>query len=173
MEVPVEVIKLYIEPDKLPPYIKDTDYEQQLISNAQSPIFTVFDGHLPDGLTLNTSGLIYGNVPNNYHDISNIVTVEVQDLHGCRTTREYTFNGNLFVPKVFTPNGDGVNDIFMRGYNLVIFDRLGIVLYQGNNGWDGTYKGKPVADDIYFYKLEYLNSEDVRKVTTGYIGVHH
>ncbi|MDR1130131.1 MAG: gliding motility-associated C-terminal domain-containing protein [Prevotellaceae bacterium] len=173
MEVSVDVIKLYIEPDELPPYIKDSDYEQQLISNAQSPAFSIVDGHLPDGLILNTYGLIYGNVPNSYREVSNTVTVEVQDLNGCRTAREYVFNGNVFVPKVFTPNGDGINDVFMQGYRLVIFDRLGIIIFEGNNGWDGTYKGKPVADDIYFYKLEYLDSSETRKITTGYIGVHH
>jgi gliding motility-associated-like protein len=171
MEVSVDVIKLYIEPDELPPYIKDTEYEQQLITNAELPAFSIADGHLPDGLVLNTYGLIYGIVPHSYRDVSNIVTIEVQDVHGCRAARDYTFDGNIFVPKVFTPNGDGINDVFMRGHRLVIFDRLGIILFEGNNGWDGTYKGKPVADDIYFYKLEYLNSNGIRKITTGYIGV--
>jgi gliding motility-associated-like protein len=173
LEAPVEVIKLYLEPDKLPPYIKSVDYEQQLTSNAEASIFTVADGYLPDGLTLTASGLIYGNVPKKYHYISNTVTVEVHDLNGCRTEREYTLNGNLFVPKVFTPNGDGVNDVFMRGYTVVIFDRLGLELFRGDNGWDGTCKGRPVADDIYFYKLEYMNSNSERKITAGYIGVHH
>ncbi|MDR1341003.1 MAG: gliding motility-associated C-terminal domain-containing protein [Prevotellaceae bacterium] len=173
MEVAVDVIKLYIEPDKLPPYIKNTEYEQLLISNARSPVFSIADGHLPEGLILNAHGLIYGIVPGSYSDVSNIVTVEVQDVNGCRAEREYTFNGNIFVPKVFTPNGDGINDVFMRGHRLVIFDRLGIEIFQGNNGWDGTYKGKPVADDIYFYKLEYLDSGGAGKITSGYIGVHH
>jgi gliding motility-associated-like protein len=170
-EVSVDVIKLYIEPESLPPYVKDNDYEQLLVSNAKSPAFTLVDGNLPEGLTLNTYGLIYGKAPDSYRDISNIISVEVRDLNGCIAVREYVFNGNIFIPAAFSPNGDGVNDIFMRGYRLVIFDRLGIIIFQGNNGWDGTYKGKPVADDIYFYKLEYINSEGNRRVTTGYVGV--
>jgi gliding motility-associated-like protein len=187
-EVTAGVVKLYIEPSELPPYIKNTDYEQSLTTNANSPIFTVFDGNLPDGLILNTSGLIYGNVPNGYRDLSNIVTVEVRDSNGCSVAREYVFNGNLFVPKVFTPNGDGVNDVFMLGYKLIIFDRLGVEIFRGNNGWDGSCKGQTVADDIYFYKLEYVpntvaddnyfykfeyvpNNKPV-KIITGYIGVH-
>jgi gliding motility-associated-like protein len=173
-EVSAGVVKLYIEPSKLPPYIKNTDYEQLLTTNAKSPVFTVVDGNLPDGLTLNISGLIYGNVPNGYHDLSNIVVVEVRDLNGCRTVREYVFNGNLFVPKVFTPNGDGVNDVFMQGYKLVVFDRLGVEIFRGDNGWDGFRKGKPVANDIYFYKLEYVDPDNgFVKVITGYVGVQH
>jgi gliding motility-associated-like protein len=172
-EVPVEVIKLYIEPDKIPPYIKNIDYEQLLVSNAQSPIFTVYDGNLPDGLTLNTSGLIYGNVPNYYRDIANIVAVKVQDANGCVAVKEYSFEGNLFVSYIITPNGDGVNDVFMMGHQLIVFDRLGVEMYRGNNGWNGTYKGKPVADDIYFYKLEYINPQGKQKILTGYVGVHN
>jgi gliding motility-associated-like protein len=172
-EVTAGVIKLFIEPEKLPPYIKNTGYEQMLTTNALSPVFTVADGHLPDGLTLTASGLIHGSVPGSYRDVDNIVTVEVHDLNGCRVAREYVFNGNFFVPKVFTPNGDGVNDIFMRGYELVILDRLGMELFRGNNGWDGTYNGKTVADDIYFYKLKYVNPiSNTAEMITGYVGVH-
>jgi gliding motility-associated-like protein len=173
-EVIAEVIKLYIEPSHLPPYIKNVDYEQLLVSNANSPMFTLVDGKLPAGLTLNASGLIYGNVPVSYFDSINIATVEVRDSNGCRVEREYIFNGNIFVPKVFTPNGDGVNDIFMRGCKMVIFDRLGTEISNGDDGWDGYYKGKPVADDIYFYRLEYIDSGDGSlKLITGYVGVHH
>ncbi|MDR1583249.1 MAG: T9SS type B sorting domain-containing protein, partial [Prevotellaceae bacterium] len=81
--------------------------------------------------------------------------------------------GEVIAPKAFTPNGDGINDIFMRGYKVVIFDRLGIEMFKGEDGWDGTYKGKPVEPDIYFYKLEYLDANDAVKIKTGYVGVHY
>jgi gliding motility-associated-like protein len=172
-EAPVEVIKLYIEPDKLLPYIKNTDYEQLLVSNAQSPIFTLDNGNLPDGLILNTSGLIYGNVPNYYRDIANIIAVKVQDANGCVAVKEYSFEGNMFVSYIITPNGDGVNDVFMMGHQLIVFDRMGVEMYRGNNGWNGAYKGKPVANDIYFYKLEYTNQQGERKILTGYVGIQN
>jgi gliding motility-associated-like protein len=174
LEVRAGVIKLYIEPEKLSPYIKNTEYEQQLVSNAQSPVFTLVDGSLPEGLVLNASGLISGSVPGAYRDLSNIVSIEVRDLNGCSTVREYALNGNIFVPKAFTPNGDGINDIFMPGNKLVILDRLGIEIFRGDNGWDGTYKGKPVAEDIYFYTLEYTDPDSgITKAVTGYVGVHY
>jgi len=53
-----------------------------------------------------------------------------------------------------------VNDLFMAGYDVQVFDRNGIVLYKGNAGWNGTYKGKKVDNDTYYY---YLNFTDVNK----------
>jgi gliding motility-associated-like protein len=173
MDVPVEVIKLYIQPEKLPQYYKNVDYEQILLTNAQSPVFTIIEGNLPDGLSLNSSGTVSGQVPNSEHSLRNVFTVKVQDLNGCIATWEYTLTGDIFVPKVFTPNGDGINDIFMPENKVVIFDRLGIEIYKGENGWDGTYKGKPVDSDIYFYKLEYIDGDGITKILTGYVGVHY
>jgi gliding motility-associated-like protein len=172
-EIPVKVIKLYIEPEKLMQYQKNTEYEQKLFTNAQSPVFTVVNGTLPEGLTLTSSGTLSGNVPSNEHSTRNVFTVEVLDSHGCRVLQEYTLYGNVFVPKIFTPNGDGVNDIFMQDYKVVIFDRLGIEMFRGDDGWDGTYKGKPVAADIYFYKLEYVDGNGIVNILTGYVGVQY
>ena len=54
------------------------------------------------------------------------------------------------VPNTFTPNNDGHNDLYMEGWNMKIFNRNGVLLFEGNKGWDGNYKGKPVANDTYF-----------------------
>jgi gliding motility-associated-like protein len=173
MKTPVEVIRLYIEPAKLPQYNKNVDYEQRLITNAQSPVFTIYAGDMPEGLMMNAEGTISGKVPTSEHSTSNTFTVKVRDSHGCITTREYVLNGDVFIPKLFTPNGDGINDVFMQNYKVVIFDRLGIEMFRGDNGWDGTYDGKPVSEDIYFYKLEYTDTDGVAKMVTGYVGVHY
>lgn len=59
----------------------------------------------------------------------------------------------LYVPNAFTPNADGLNDIFQpKGFGIVkyqlqIFDRWGERIYETkeiNAGWDGTYHGKGV-----------------------------
>ncbi|MDR2064716.1 MAG: M12 family metallo-peptidase [Prevotellaceae bacterium] len=56
------------------------------------------------------------------------------------------------LPNVFTPyNQDNINDIFGENYDLHIFNRLGICLFKGNNGWDGKYKGKMVPPGVYYY----------------------
>jgi gliding motility-associated-like protein len=171
LEMPVNVINLYINPEQLPPYHKNVEYEQTLTSNAVSPAFTLSDGQLPLGLSLSTFGLLYGKVPNSSHETSNIFTVAVHDVNGCSVTREYVLNGDIFVPKVFTPNGDGKNDVFMSAYKITIFDRLGKLIFSGDHGWDGTHNGKTVPPDIYFYKLEYMDDNNTKQHKTGYVGV--
>jgi gliding motility-associated-like protein len=72
----------------------------------------------------------------------------------------------IWVPNVFTPNGDGKNDVFrvvgnvgrMNQFNLSIFDRWGQrVFYTSDKyqGWDGYYKGVPCILGTYVYMLEY------------------
>ena len=67
----------------------------------------------------------------------------------------------LEMPNAFSPNGDGINDVYKAksGYQSLvefhayIFNRWGQKLFEWTNpadGWDGTYKGKPVKDGVYF-----------------------
>ena len=57
----------------------------------------------------------------------------------------------------------------MQGYNIEVFDRNGIALYKGTDGWDGIYKGKWMEPDTYFYVLEYLNYKQEKNRKQGYI----
>lgn len=68
----------------------------------------------------------------------------------------------ITIPNVFTPNGDGVNDIFslnpinIGDISMTIFDRWGLKMYDttttGSLTWDGKTKGgAPVVDGTYFY----------------------
>ncbi len=67
----------------------------------------------------------------------------------------------LEMPNAFSPNGDGINDIYKAkdGYQSIvefhayIFNRWGQKLYEWSDpagGWDGKYKGKDVAQGVYF-----------------------
>lgn len=74
------------------------------------------------------------------------------------------------IPNTLTPNGDGKNDLFMGGHHVQIFNRNGIMLYDGTDGWDGKYLNKSVSKDTYFYVL-YYTSDLQTKTKEGYIMV--
>ncbi|MDR1581663.1 MAG: gliding motility-associated C-terminal domain-containing protein [Prevotellaceae bacterium] len=160
---------LYLYPAQLPDYLVYAKYEQQIGSNAQLPTFTLVSGNLPSGLSLSHSGNISGYTSNGA--MAYVFTVKVEDGHNCSMTREYILEKEFSPPKVFTPNNDGINDYFMRGYKVVIFDRLGIEIFKGDDGWDGTYKNKPAPHDIYFYKITHESTDGKIKINTGYVGI--
>ncbi len=58
------------------------------------------------------------------------------------------------LPTAFTPyEKDGFNDIFMERHPVVIFDRYGQKVFEGENGWDGTHKGHMADPGVYFYTV--------------------
>jgi len=68
----------------------------------------------------------------------------------------------MYVPNAFSPNSDGVNDVFhlqYRGisdFNLTVFNRWGEILWHTNKpdeSWDGKYQGKLVEQGVYFYSI--------------------
>lgn len=82
----------------------------------------------------------------------------------------------LYMPNVFTPNGDGLNDTYrpytecypVEEYLFQIFDRWGGLVFQSTdllNAWDGTSKGRPANEGVYVYHLSYrhLNGADRRQ----------
>ncbi len=81
----------------------------------------------------------------------------------------------VWVPNIFSPNGDDENDImFVRGIAvdwvlIKIFDRWGELIFDSSQdgdamlqGWDGTYKGKELTPQVFVYYLEgaFLDGEE-------------
>lgn len=70
----------------------------------------------------------------------------------------------LYIPNVFSPNGDGRNDSFrpetacvLNNFELKIFDRWGRLLFQSENpekGWDGTVNGEIQPNGSYVYLIQ-------------------
>lgn len=87
---------------------------------------------------------------------------------------------DLRIPNAFSPDGDGVNDIWKVAYRSLvefrcwIFDRNGNQLYffdRPDMGWDGKYKGKTVGPGVYFYVIEAKGADGVRYKKGGDINI--
>lgn len=85
---------------------------------------------------------------------------------------------SLHIPSGFTPNGDGLNDVFeikgrfFSSYTLLIYNRLGNVVYEGNAadaGWDGTYQGELLPAGAYAYELNAESASGASRRRTGTI----
>ncbi len=93
------------------------------------------------------------------------IEVEIKDFYA------------LYVPNAFTPNGDGLNDLFMVGYtginefNMKIFNRWGQLLFETNDpntGWDGKYDNKIVEGGVYTYTITANNPCGLESKKNGY-----
>jgi gliding motility-associated-like protein len=89
--------------------------------------------------------------------------------YDCVDSASKTVDVVPFVPNVFSPNGDGINDLFMPDLELQVFDRYGTILYKGSTGWDGKYNGRMVGPDTYFYLIYYTDSKEKIHARKGYI----
>ena len=109
----------------------------------------------------------YNIVKDGYYDVNLIV----RNPNGCMenvTKRIWIVNGAL--KNTFSPNGDNTDDVYMKGWHIKIYNRNGLLLYDGTEGWDGTYNGKDVSNDTYFVVV-YYSTETGLKTTTGYVTV--
>jgi gliding motility-associated-like protein len=106
------------------------------------------------------------------------VSVTVTDEYGCIDTAALAFEvlPTVYgIPNVFTPNNDGLNDVFqviINGENLEVlsievWSRWGQLVHRelnGNDGWDGSQNGKPAPSDVYIYKIS-VRQPDGKQVT--------
>ncbi len=76
---------------------------------------------------------------------------------------------NLEIPNVFTPNGDGINDLFQVKYNAVksfqanVFNRWGRLIYTWNSvsdGWNGKLNNELMPSGIYYYVISGTDIKD-------------
>ena len=91
-------------------------------------------------------------------------TIVVQDKNGCRPDANRMVSV-IEYPKFFTPNNDGKNDTwaiigansrFYPSAQINIFNRFGKIVAQievDNPGWDGTYGGKRLPSDDYWFSI--------------------
>jgi gliding motility-associated-like protein len=101
-------------------------------------------------------------------------SVDMESLAGCtgkdsiyiKLTSDEIPSNFIFIPNAFSPDNDGLNDIFMayatsdyiQKFHMLIFDRWGGQIFESNDimlGWDGTKHGTPLPGGMYTYKITY------------------
>lgn len=108
------------------------------------------------------------------------IQVMIEDRYGCFYIDDITVSPagvykDVYGANIFTPNGDGENDLFrlrsLQGaatvHNLSIYNRWGVPIFEVGQhminderyGWDGTQKGEPAPPGVYVYiaKVEFVD----------------
>jgi len=114
-----------------------------------------------------------------------IYTVTITDSNHCTAIDTVTVEveplcGKIFVPDVFSPNGDGHNDVLyvrnncIKAVDFIIYDRWGNKLFETtdpNIGWDGTYNGKPMNTGTYAYYVNVLTYDNKTMTAKGNVAL--
>ena len=110
-----------------------------------------------------------------FNAVPTVFTWTVTDINGCTGSESITvdvdYERDVYIPNIFSPNGDGRNDNFkiFTGPGVVsinyihIYDRWGNLIHvegqqlpdpNGAGNWDGTFKGEPMLAGVYVYTTE-------------------
>ncbi len=123
--------------------------------------------------------------------LASTITLEAYDVRGCFIKETVTFQvvrkRDVYIPNVFSPNGDGLNDIFtlfsdsdVKEITLMeIYSRWGELVYRKsgllpndpNTGWDGTFDGDELNPGVYVYRIEVIYGDDVKADFAGDITI--
>ncbi|MCX6191611.1 MAG: gliding motility-associated C-terminal domain-containing protein, partial [Flavobacteriia bacterium] len=122
-----------------------------------------------DGTQSNIDNPTHNYPPQTYGSYN--VTLFAIDTNGCIDSITQTFELNddlkLNVPNSFTPNGDGLNDVFIpifnmensvKEYKFEVYNRWGQLVYETedvSDGWDGKYKSKICQSGTYNWIVYY------------------
>jgi gliding motility-associated-like protein len=113
--------------------------------------------------------------------VTTTYTLTATNAAGCNASGQITITVIPYCIRVrnaFTPNNDGINDKWqvydqydcLENITVTVFNRYGSKVYESKNyrnGWDGTYKNKPVPDGTYYGVIEFtlLDKKVVTKKT--------
>jgi gliding motility-associated-like protein len=113
------------------------------------------------------------------------VTANLLHSSGCPYTLSFSITleeiVHLYIPNVFSPNGDGINDEWIVSspgdqieiVKLDIFDRWGNHLYHGANlhkaVWNGRFRDQLLNPGVFAYTITYRDQENKTQTETGNI----
>lgn len=164
-----------------PPAFVTAGHQASIDYGESAPLFASGTGSFlwqPDS-TLSCSTCPF---PQAFPETTTTYTVEVTDANGCKATDQVTifFRGSLFVPNTFTPNGDGVNDLFhalthdVSAFRMLVFNRWGEPIFSTDRldgAWNGTYKGRESPIDTYVWRIDYEEANGQAHTIYGHVNL--
>lgn len=155
-----------------------------LTASAEGLTFSTYQWEIDGVQQSTTTNQLTGTAPELDEGVNSAllpVTLTVITEDGCMlqaNTNLVILRGRVQIPGAFTPNGDGINDVFRVYHNtptisvsqFTIYNRWGKLIFErsDNNGWDGTYQGEPAPSDVYLYHIVYrLGTAGQEQVVRG------
>ncbi|MFH0894473.1 MAG: choice-of-anchor L domain-containing protein [Bacteroidota bacterium] len=112
------------------------------------------------------------------------ITLAVSNDAGCTDTARYILlvkeDYAIWVPNAFTPDADGMNDLFgpkgvgwdVPEYNFYVYNRWGEILYHTtnvNHQWDGKYKGRDIEGGVYVWLVLIKEKDGKNRKYSGHV----
>ncbi len=151
-----------------------------VIDNIEIQDFCYLEGN---DYLIDISSLNLTNISWNTEDSTSVIEVNKAGVYngsGINSANEvvkFTFEANncnnvIYIPNSFTPNNDGINDVWApilkstavcsENYQLLIYDNTQQLIYSTSTsglGWDGTTRGLAAKQGVYYYELEYKRED--------------
>lgn len=86
----------------------------------------------------------------------------------------------LFAPNAFSPDGNGINEVFapkgqfIYNYRIEIYNRWGERVFESNNcfeGWDGSYKSMQSDESVFYYRISAFGADGKTYILKGSISL--
>ena len=155
------------------PYVQDTSFRfQNLSKNATKYLWTFGDSSASN----TASDPVHIYTDSGTYKISLVAYGKCANDTGYGYIHIFGKYINIYIPDAFSPNGDGVNDIFdIKGlgfvdYNFSIYNRWGELTFETTDtkkSWDGIFKNQPATEGIYVYMIMVTDQFGIKHYFSG------
>ncbi|MFA9212902.1 MAG: gliding motility-associated C-terminal domain-containing protein [Candidatus Methylacidiphilales bacterium] len=141
-------------------FYKDKSVYFQYLGDNKDKVFWIFDKSTVNKIFAQNANIIFTDTGQTE------IKLTATNIFGCKDSLTKTINikdEDIFMPNAFTPNNDGLNDLFMpvghgiKSLKMTIYNRWGEEIFVSNSmqeGWNGTHKNTLLTPDVFVYIIE-------------------